>query len=389
MMLFFERNWHGLLWSGIFLAIAIFSALALRAIIFWLLRRFTRRHGHLIGHSLVQHGEGPTHWIFPLLAVLCVLPGLPLPHLLMVALEHVVGIGLIAAIAWLVILLVDVTADILAGRYRVDVADNLTARRIRTQFQMLHRIVVVLIILVALAVSLMTFREIQRFGDSLLASAGLASLVVGLAMKGTLSNLVAGVQIAFTQPFRIEDAVVIDGNWGWIEEIGTMYVTVRIWDLTRLVLPLSWFLDNPFQNWTRTSAELLAHCYIYVDYNVPVEPLRDELRRICESTNLWLGKVCVLQVSDLFQNVMQLRALMDARNSGDAWDIRCLVREKMMEFVQKNYPGSLPRYRGEFETTGPKLAAANERHGHNRSALPDEPSEGALQQPPQNLRRSA
>lgn len=346
---YFERNWHGLLWSAIWLGVAIVASLLVRAILFWVLRRFTRRHGHLVGHSLVQHGAGPTRWIFPLLAVLCVLPGLPLPHLLMVALEHIVGIGLIAAMAWLIILLVDVTADVLTNRYRVDVADNLTARRIQTQFQMLHRIVIVLVIFVALAISLMTFREIQRFGDSLLASAGLASLVMGLAMKGTLSNLVAGVQIAFTQPFRIEDAVVIDGNWGWIEDIGTMYVTVRIWDLTRLVLPLSWFLDHPFQNWTRTSADLLGHCYIYADYTVPVEPLRAELKRICESTPLWKGSVCVLQVSDLLQNVVQLRALMDARNSGDAWDLRCLVREKLIDYIQRNYPGSLPRYRGEID----------------------------------------
>jgi small-conductance mechanosensitive channel len=195
----------------------------------------------------------------------------------------------------------------------------------------------------------MTFSSIQRFGDSILASAGVASLVVGLAMKGTLSNFVAGIQIAFTQPFRIEDAVVIEGNWGWIEEIGTTFVVVRIWDLTRLVIPLSWFLDHTFQNWTRTSAELLGHCYIYVDYSVPVEPLRQELKRICESTPLWTQRVCVLQVSDLFQNVMQLRALMDARNSGDAWDLRCLVREHLIDYIQKNYPGGLPRYRGELD----------------------------------------
>jgi small-conductance mechanosensitive channel len=385
MMQYFERNWHGLLWSGIWLAVAIVASLVVRTIVFWLLRRFTRRHGHLVGHSLVQHGEGPSRWIFPLIAVLCVLPGLPLPHKFMVSLEHIVGIGLIAATAWLVILLVDVTADVVSGRYRVDVADNLMARRIQTQFQMLHRVIVVLVIFVAVAVALMTFREIQRFGDSLLASAGLASLVVGLAMKGTLSNLVAGVQIAFTQPFRIEDAVVIEGEWGWIEEIGTMYVTVRIWDLRRLVLPLSWFLDHPFQNWTRTSADLLGHCYIYTDYTVPVEPLRTELKRICESTPLWNGKVCALQVSDLKENVVQLRALMDARNSGDAWDLRCLVREKMIGFIQKNYPGALPRYRAELDAESAELAAG--RHGEPDPDPRQAPA--SLPEPKSGLRRSA
>ena len=389
MLPWFEQHWHGLLWSGIFIGAAIVAALIVRAIVFWALRRFTRRRGKVVGHSLLQHGQGPTRWIFPLLACLIVLPGVPLPHTPMVVLEHAVGIGLIAACAWLVILLVEVIADVLSGRYRVDVADNLMARRIQTQFQMLHRVVVTLVIVIAVSIALMTFHEIQRFGDSLLASAGLASLVVGLAMKGTLSNLVAGVQIAFTQPFRIEDAVVIEGEWGWIEEIGTMYVTVRIWDLRRLVIPLSWFLDHPFQNWTRTSAELLGHCYIYVDYSVPVEPIREELKRICESTKLWSGKVCVLQVSDLFQNVMQLRALMDARNSGDAWDLRCYVREHLIDFIHQNYPGGLPRYRGELDMASQERKSLPEHPGLPGGSGPGKAPPEAAPLPGDPLRRRA
>lgn len=350
MLSFFQENWHRLLWSTGILAGAIIIALVVRWIVFWLLRRITRRKGALLGQSLVRHAAGPAYWIFPLIAALVVLPAMSLPHTVMSALEHIAGIGLIAAIAWFLILLVEVTSDVIAGRYRVDVADNLTARRIQTQFQMLHRIVVILVVIITIAIMLMTFPAIKHIGMSILASAGLASLVVGMAMKGTLSNLVAGVQIAFTQPFRLEDAVVIEGEWGWIEEVGTMYVVVRIWDLRRLVLPLSYFLDHPFQNWTRTSADLLGHCYIYADYTIPIEPLRDELRRICESTPLWNRKVCVLQISDLFQTNMQLRALMDARNSSDAWDLRCYVREKLIDFIQQNYPQSLPRYRGDFDT---------------------------------------
>jgi small-conductance mechanosensitive channel len=345
---FFVQNWHSLLWSAAILGAAIIVAVAIHFIVFWLLKRFARRKGAYLGQSLVKRGQGPTRWIFPLLAILAVLPGLPLPEKLMSALEHVTGLGLIAAVAWLVIMASEVTSDILASRYRMDVADNLQARRIQTQFNMLHRIVVVLVTIVTLSIMLMTFPAIKHIGMSLLASAGLAGLVVGLAMKGTLSNLIAGVQIAFTQPFRLEDAVVVNGQWGWIEEIGTMYVVVRIWDLRRLVLPLSYFLDNPFENWTRTSADLLGHCFIYVDYRVPVEEVRKELRRIVESTPLWAGKVCVLQMSDLFETTAQLRALMDARNSGDAWDLRCYVREKLIQFLQEKYPDSLPRYRAEL-----------------------------------------
>ncbi|HZP03887.1 MAG TPA: mechanosensitive ion channel family protein [Terracidiphilus sp.] len=357
MLQWIAQNWRHQLWSLGILIAAIVIALAIRSITFWILHRFTRRKGALLGQSLVRHSEHPTRWIFPLLAVLAVLPGLPLPHILMSALEHITGLGLIAAVAWLVILLIEVTSDLLSGRYRIDVADNLVARRIQTQFQMLHRIAIVLVIVTTVAVMLMTFPAIKHIGVSILASAGLASLVVGMAMKGTLSNVIAGVQIAFAQPFRLEDAVVIEGEWGWIEEIGMMYVVVRIWDLRRLVLPLSYFLDHPFQNWTRTSADLLGSCFIYTDYTLPVDEVRAELRRICESTPLWNGQVCVLQVSDACQNTIQLRALMDARNSSDAWDLRCLVREKLIEFIQKNYPQSLPRYRGELETRSSNPAA--------------------------------
>jgi small-conductance mechanosensitive channel len=348
MIRFIAQNWQNLLWAAVVLAVAIVVALCVHFVVFWVLRRLARRKGALLDQSLARRGQRPSRWIFPLLAVLIVLPGLSLPAKLMSALEHVTGVGLIAAIAWLIILSSEVTSDVLAGRYRVDVADNLLARRIQTQFAMLHRVVVVLVCVVALAIALMTFPAIKHIGMSILASAGLAGLVVGLAMKGTLSNLVAGVQIAFTQPFRLGDAVVIQGEWGWIEEIGTMYVVVRIWDLRRLVLPLSYFLENAFENWTRTSAELLGHCFIYVDYRVPVEEVRKELRRIVESTPLWGGKVCVLQMSDLFETTAQLRALMDARNSSDAWDLRCYVRENLIHYIQEHHPGSLPRYRAEF-----------------------------------------
>ena len=349
-LLFLERNWQALAWSGGILAGTIAAALLIRVFVFWLLREIARGKGSAIGGSLLKHGERPTRWIFPLLAILCVIPGLPLPHELMTVLEHVAGLALIAACAWLAVLFIEVASDLVTGRYRIDVADNLEARRIQTQFQMLHRIAMVVVTVVALSIALMTFPAIKHIGMSILASAGLASLIVGMAMKGTLSNLVAGVQIAFAQPFRVEDAVVIDGEWGWIEEIGTMYVVVRIWDLRRLVVPLSYFLDHSFQNWTRTSADLLGHCYIYTDYTVPVDALRAELRSICETTPLWNKKVCVLQVSDAFQNTLQLRALMDARNSSDAWDLRCYVREKLIDFLQKNYPTSLPRYRAEVAT---------------------------------------
>ncbi len=367
MIQFVAQNWHSLMWSAIILGAAIGIALIVHYIVFQVLPRLARREGGVLSQSLVRHGRGPARWVFPLLAALAVLPGLPLPSIAMSALEHIAGLGLVAAIAWFVLLSIDVTSDVLAERYRIDVADNLVARRIHTQFKLLRSIMVVLVAIVTLSVMLMTFPEIKHIGMSLLASAGVATLVVGMAMKETLSNLIAGVQIAFTQPFRLEDAVVIEGEWGWIEEISTMFVVVRLWDLRRLVLPLSYFLDHPFQNWTYRSAPILGNTILFTDYTVPMDELRTELRRICQSSKLWKGEVCILQASDATEHTVQLRALMDARNSSDAWDLRCLVREELIDYIKKNHPESLPRYRGEVVEIASGQRAGSESYAGSRN----------------------
>ncbi len=341
-------DWRRDLWAAGILASAIVIALVVHFILFFILKRLANRKGDVVIKSLVRHSQGPSLWILPLLALLVALPTAPLPQRLSTILEHIVGLGLIASIAWLVILFSQILSDILTARYRVDVPDNLTARRIQTQFQMIHRIIVVLVVIVTLSVMLMTIPAIKHIGVSLLASAGLAGLVVGMAMKPTLSSLIAGIQIALTQPIRLEDVVIVQGEFGWIEEIGTTYVVVRLWDLRRLIVPLSYFIEQPFQNWTRTSANLLGYVYLNVDYTLPVDEVRKELRRICESTKLWQGNVCELQASDSTEHTVQLRALIDARNSDDAWNLKCLIREKLIQFLQEKYPGSLPRTRGEL-----------------------------------------
>jgi len=368
-------DWRRDLWTAGILAGAIAIALIVHFILFFILKRLASRKGDVVVKSLVRHSQGPSLWILPLLALLVALPTVPLPQRLSTILEHIVGLGLIAAIAWLVILFSQIVSDILAARYRLDVPDNLTARRIQTQFQMIHRIIVVLVILVTLSIMLMTIPAIKHIGVSLLASAGLAGLVVGMAMKPTLSSLIAGIQIALTQPIRLEDVVVVQGEFGWVEEIGTTYVVVRIWDLRRLIVPLSYFIEQPFQNWTRTSANLLGYVYLNVDYTVPIEEVRKELRRICESTKLWQGNVCEVQASDSTEHTVQLRALVDARNSDDAWNLRCLIREKLIQFLQEKYPGSLPRFRGEFSAglNGPHLE--HEPHLKPLGQIDDNPTQ--------------
>ena len=342
-------GWPPWLWSLTLLAGAVIAALILHAVLFAALGRVARRTGSIADDSFFRHARGPARLALPLFALYLAVPALPLKASTGGSLAHLVILGVIAALAWLVVSLTEVVVDVIAARHRVDVKDNLAARRIRTQMYLLRRITVVVVVIVAGSVMLMTFPSIRHLGVSLFASAGVAGLVVGLAARPTIFNLISGVQVALTEPIRIDDVVIVEGEWGRIEEIRTSYVVVRIWDLRRLVVPIAYFIQHPFQNWTRTSADLLGTVFVYVDYTVPVEAVRQELRRILEaSRDLWDGKVCVLQVTDSKQETLELRALVSAADSGMAWDLRCRVREKLVEFLQKNYPDSLPRVRAEI-----------------------------------------
>jgi len=348
-------NWGNLLWSvGIALA-AMLVALVVHYGFFSAARKLAARSRNAIDRSLVRLTHRPARLILPLAALLMVLPGLPLEAAWKEAVRQFLVIATIGASAWLGIALIDVGGDYLAIRYRVDVSDNLTARRISTQFQVLRRIGVIIIGVVAGACMLMTFPSVWNLGAGLFASAGVAGLVVGVAARPAISNLLAGLQIALTEPIRIDDVVIVEGEWGWIEEINTTFVIVRIWDLRRLVVPLSYFIEHPFQNWTRTSADLLGTVFVYTDYTVPVEEVRQELRRILEASGMWDGKVCGLQVTDTTDHSMQMRALMSAPDSGKAWDLRCYVREQLIGYLQRRYPGSLPRTRAEMRLDVPEL----------------------------------
>jgi small-conductance mechanosensitive channel len=346
-MQFILKYWESLAWSIGILGGSIAVALVVRSVIFAAIRRFLRKEPTLLKGSLISHSERLARWILPLLAVTIALPAAPLPSAVVYPLRHAIGLAFIASVAWLAILGADVVLDMLGSHYRVDIADNLTARKVHTQLRVLRRIVVSVVTVVAISVMLMTFPEIRQIGASLLASAGLAGLIVGVAMKPSLSSLLAGIQIALTEPIRIDDVVVVEDEWGWIEEIQTTYVVVRLWDLRRLILPLSYFIEKPFQNWTRSSANLLANVTLWIDYTAPVEELRQELTRILKSTNKWRGQVNNLQVTDASDHAIQIRAVMDAADSGQAWDLRCDVREKLIQFLQQRYPQCLPRARQE------------------------------------------
>jgi small-conductance mechanosensitive channel len=356
-------NWQNWLWSLLTVGLALLAGLIAHRVVFAAAARFARGTRSAMDESLVRHSRKPARLIFPVLAVFLAAAGMPLPPHLVQAFRHFTVLVLIGATAWLAIALLHVIEDQLAIRYRIDVADNLTARRIETQVHVLRRVVILAIGTVAFSAMLMTFPSIWNIGAGLFASAGAAGLVIGMAARPTLSNLLAGVQIALTEPIRLDDVVIVEGEWGWIEEIQTTYVVVRIWDLRRLVVPLSYFIEKPFQNWTRTSAALLGTVFLYLDYTVPVEEVRLELHNILKSSELWDGKVWGIQVTNTSERAMELRALMSAPDSGKAWDLRCYVREKLIAFLQQRYPQSLPRMRAELlgEPSGDRAAQANSR----------------------------
>ena len=248
----------------------------------------------------------------------------------------------ILSVSWTAILFIKAIRNRVVNRYDISASDNLKARKIYTQFNILERIIVFVIIIFAIGIALMSFENIRQVGISMLTSAGIAGIIIGFAAQKALATLLAGIQIAFTQPIRLDDVVIVEGEWGVIEEINLTYVVVKIWDKRRLVVPTTYFIEKPFQNWTRNSSDLMGTVFIYTDYRIPAEGLRNELTRILENTKLWDGQVNVLQVTDTKRDSVELRALMSAKDSPTAWDLRVHVREKLIEYMQKNHPESLP-----------------------------------------------
>ncbi|MEM8567697.1 MAG: mechanosensitive ion channel domain-containing protein [Bacteroidota bacterium] len=263
--------------------------------------------------------------------------------------DQIRHVSLIFAGAWLLINVVAVIRSAIMNQYDLTKEDNLEARKIFTQIRVFERVAVVIIVVVAIGLALMTFESIRQIGLSLLTSAGIAGIIVGLAAQRLIGNILAGLQIALTQPIRMDDVVIVEGEWGKIEEIKLTYVVVNIWDKRRLVVPATYFIEKPFQNWTRTTSEILGTVFIHTDYRMPIDPIREELDKILKNTPLWDGKVNVVQVTDSAKATMEIRALVSAKNSGSAWDLRVMVREKLIAFMQKEFPEMLPRTRIEID----------------------------------------
>ena len=279
---------------------------------------------------------------------------------------------LVLSVGWFAVGGIAVFEAVFLSRYDTSAADNLLARRVHTQIQFFRRILIAIVILLDAGALLWTLHDVRlwKFGTGLLASAGLVSLVMAAAAKSTASNLIAGLQIALSEPIRIDDVVVIQNEWGRIEEITSTYVAVKIWDERRLVVPLSYFIEQPFENWTRNTSRLLGTTFLYVNYSVPIEPLREELRRIVSGSQLWDGRVCGLQVTNLTDHSVELRCLMSASDSSRMFDLRCLVREKMLAFLADYYPHALPALRVAVQQDQQSAMTPSETGGHG--ALPGE-----------------
>ncbi len=264
-------------------------------------------------------------------------------------LSHTLLIAAIIGISWFVMRIFMVFEQFILQHYASKVRENESARKISTHVSLARKIVNVLLVLLALAGVLMTFDTVRQVGLSILASAGIAGVILGFAAQKSLTTLISGIQIAITQPISIDDVVVVENEWGRIEEITLTYVVVQLWDQRRLIVPITWFIDRPFQNWSRTSPELLGTVFFYTDYTVNPATLRHELERVVASTPLWDGRVAKLHITNITDKSVEIRALVSAANSTNVWELRCLVREQLIEFIKNNYPGWLPKLTMEME----------------------------------------
>ncbi|HTY82376.1 MAG TPA: mechanosensitive ion channel domain-containing protein [Dehalococcoidales bacterium] len=345
----FFQSWEPVIIALIIIAGAIIIGFLLDFILVRILNRQPRLTSNFLYKSLLNNARRSVKYLIILIIINIAMPAAHLSTGTLYIFNSVFRSLFIIAVSWVVISLMAVGEDVILSRYDINVKDNLQARKIRTQTQTIRRILAVIIIILTIALILLGFDSLRQIGTGILASAGLASLVIGLAAQKIFGNFLAGIQIAFSQPIRVEDVVIVENEWGTIEEITLTYVVVKIWDLRRLIVPISYFIENPFENWTRTTADILGTVFIYTDYTVPVGEVREELNRVLKASDKWDGKVAGLQVTDTNERVMELRALMSASDSSRSWDLRCEVREKLLEFVRNKYPDALPKTRAELK----------------------------------------
>lgn len=336
----------------VLVSIAIVAALAAHAL-FARLTVAIWASRHPVLESLARRTRGVTRYAAILLALSLVMPLLPLDPIATATANRVFIAAVVLLIGWIVLVAANAGADYYVGQFQIGAPDDLMARKAVTQIGVLKRIMDGLVIVIAVGFALMSFDSVRQLGVSLFASAGVIGIIAGVALRSVLANFFAGLQIALTQPIRLNDVVIVEGEYGVVEDLSSAFVVVRIWDQRRLIVPLSYFIERPFQNWTRISAELLGTVFIHADYTVDVERIRQRGQQIVESSQFWDRRLFNVQVTDAKENTLELRLLMSAMDSGKLWNLRCEVREKMIAYIESEFPGSLPRRRMEASVEMP------------------------------------
>lgn len=345
-----SNNLPDFAWNLIVAGTAIFVGMVVKYLLESILNYYHRRSDLYLVSRITKRLGKVAYFFVPLLLLNFSIPFMRLNRASLAYIDKWIEVGLIIAFAGILVGIVKIVEDYIYHQYDYSKQDNLKERKIRTQLQFLRKFIIMIIVLVTIAVVLLSFENMRKIGAGLLTGVGVGGIIIGFAAQKSLGNLLAGFQIAFTQPIRIDDALLVEGEFGKVEEITLTYVVLKIWDQRRLILPINYFIEKPFQNWTRTSSDLIGTIYLYVDYSLPVEPLRKELTRLLQLTRLWDGNVNGLVVTDIKQDTVEIRVVVSAANSGDTFDLRCYIREKLILFIQQNYPQCLPKTRAVVET---------------------------------------
>ena len=344
--------------AAVLIALAVIVALSVHRIAVAMLTRVLGGRYPVL-QRIVTGTRGPTRLALLVFALAVTIPAAPLGDDVAQVVSQLLFVTTIGLLGWIAVTAIHIAADLYLMRFRIDVADNLLARKHVTQMRILTRAADIVVIVLTVGFALMTFESVRQYGVSLFASAGVAGLIAGLAARPVLSNLFAGVQLAVTQPIRIDDVVIVENEWGWIEEITSTYVVIRIWDLRRLILPLSYFIEKPFQNWTREGSAILGSVMLYLDYRTPIDAIREQAKAIVEASPEWDRKVVNVQVTDTKEYTIEVRILVSADTAGQAWNLRCELREKIIAFLQREHPQALPRRRQEIVSDEDRRAPAD------------------------------
>lgn len=332
----------------IVIASSVVLGVLLRFAFLWVINFYAGRNDMVFAKSVKRRFGNVIFLFVPLLIIRFYLAHYHQGEFLVII--KLLEVLIVISLAVLVAKSIYVIQDLLFDQYDISKSDNLKERKAITQIIFLRKLAVVVVVIISFAIILLNFEGVRKYGATMLTSAGVAGIIIGFAAQKTLSNLFAGIQIAFSQPIKIDDAVVVEGEWGWVEEINLTYAVVRIWDMRRLVLPITYFTENTFQNWTRSSAQIMGSVFLYVDYSAPLDDLRKHFEELLEESPLWDKAAKAFQITDTSEKTMTIRMLMTAKNSPEAFDLRCYVREEMLKYIQQKYPKSLPKTRAILES---------------------------------------